>query len=57
MPTPNENLLYLVWKMEDAIERSMIECSADLAAAVEPRLEIIVQVVRQIARRDRQRVA
>jgi hypothetical protein len=56
-PTPNESLLYLVCKVEDTIERSMIEWSADLAATVEHRLEIIVQVVRQIVRRDRQRVA
>jgi hypothetical protein len=51
LPTPNENLLYLVSELEDAIDRATVEWSADLAAAVEHRSEVIVQVVRQIARR------
>ena len=51
LPTPNESLLYLAFELEDAIERSTIEWSADLAAAVEHRLGIIAQAVRQIARR------
>jgi hypothetical protein len=47
LPTRSENLLYLVCELEDAIE-----WSADLTAAVERRLEIIVQMVPRIARRD-----
>jgi hypothetical protein len=49
-PTPNDNLLYLLKELENAIERPTIVWSSDLAAGVKRRLEGLVQTVGQIVR-------
>ena len=48
IPTPNENLLYLLTELEQAVERPTIHWTADLATAVQHRLENLVEAVRQI---------
>ena len=48
-PTPNDNLLYLLFELERAIARRTIVWSADLAAGVQRRLERLARAVRQIA--------
>lgn len=52
-PTPNDNLLYLIRELENAIERPTIVWSSDLAADVKRRLEGLVQAVGQIVARVR----
>jgi len=52
-PTPNDNLLYLLRELENAIERPTIVWSSDLATGVKRRLEGLGQAVGQIVARVR----
>jgi hypothetical protein len=47
-PTPGDNVLYLLSELEDAIERSTVTWSAQLAGDVQRRLENIARAVRHI---------
>lgn len=52
MPTPNDNLMYLLYELERAVQQPTIKWSAELATAVQRRLDNLGHAVRQIALRQ-----
>jgi hypothetical protein len=52
MPTPNDNMLYLMCELERSVEAPAVAWSPALASSILRRLETLAEIVRRIGSRD-----